>query len=593
MKRLGLLLVTVTITVAVIGPWLWGTDAALIDSSHLAEGHSSAHFFGTDDAGHDILALTLTAARESVRSALYATLIGAVLGLGLGAVPALLPRRLARFATGLTNSLGTFPVLLIAMFGAIVTGGGARGAVLGIGIAAAPGLARRTHTLAAAVAGSDFVAAARMLGVKRFRVLVRHVLPNIAEPLMLTVAASFGSSLLGLATLSLLGLGVQPPDFDWGRLLHDALPRFAANPEVAVPPALAIAFTGIAFSLLGLARPASGRRAPAAGGSGADLLGTREAARSPTDAALEIRDLTVAFGDVIPVRGLSLAVFPGEIVGIVGESGSGKSLTALAVGGLVPHPGRVSGQIIVGGHDLTAMSRKELGTTVAMVFQDPMTALNPALKVGGQLAEVATAHLGLSRRQAWKRAVERLEKVHIPTPGERAGDRPHEFSGGMRQRAVIAMGLMADPKLIIADEPTTALDVTVQRQVLSVLREVNADTGAAVVFISHDIAVVSELCHRVVVMYAGRVVEELIDLRAASHPYTRALIGALPDMSTDRTQPLATIPGRRPDPAEVPAGCAFAPRCGIATTQCHTALPPLAGGVACWHPVVAREAVHG
>jgi peptide/nickel transport system permease protein len=575
MKRLGLLLVTVIITFAVIGPWLWGADA---DPGHLAEGHSSAHFFGTDDVGRDMLALTLVATRESVRSALYATLVGAVLGLGLGALPSLLPRRLARFVTGLIDSLGAFPVLLIAMFVAIVSGGGARGAVLGIGIASSLGLAGHVHALAASVAGSDFVAAARVLGVKRFRVLVRHVLPNIAGPLTLTVVASLGSSLLGLATLSLLGLGAQSPDFDWGLLLHDALPRFAADPEVAVPPGLAVALSGIAFSLLGESpdRPASSRRPSS---------GTRETSQSPTDAALELRDLTVTFGEVTPVRGLSLAVFPGEIVGIVGESGSGKSLTALAVGGLVPHPGRVSGQIVIGGHDLRDMSRTELGTTLAMVFQDPVASLNPALKVGGQLAEVATAHLGLSRRQAWKRAVERLDKVHIA--GERAGEHPHELSGGMRQRAVIAMGLMADPKLIIADEPTTALDVTVQRQVLTVLREVNASTGAAIVFISHDLAVVSELCHRVVVMYAGRVVEELIDLRAAAHPYTQALIGSLPDMSTDRTKPLVTIPGRRPDPAEVLVGCGFAPRCTLATTQCHTSVPVLTNGVACWHPGVA------
>jgi peptide/nickel transport system permease protein len=225
-----------------------------------------------------------------------------------------------------------------------------------------------------------------------------------------------------------------------------------------------------------------------------------------------------------------------------------------------------------------------------MVFQDPMASLNPALKVGGQLAEVALVHQGATRAEARRRAVDRLGQVHLPEPERQAGRHPHELSGGMRQRAVIAMGLMGTPRLIIADEPTTALDVTVQRQILRLLREVTEETGSAALFISHDIAVVGELCDRVVVMYAGRVVEELpVDRLAtgAAHPYTRALIASLPDMDTDRSLPLASIPGRQPAPAEVGDGCAFAPRCPLATAACESERPPLtkhgdAHLVACW-----------
>ncbi|WP_460370151.1 ABC transporter ATP-binding protein, partial [Actinocorallia lasiicapitis] len=314
----------------------------------------------------------------------------------------------------------------------------------------------------------------------------------------------------------------------------------------------------------------------------------------PEGTALSVRNLTVAFGAVTPVRDVSFDLAPGELVGLVGESGSGKSLTALAIGGLVPHPGRVSGLITLDGRPLDGLSRRELGTGLAMVFQDPQSALNPALRVGTQLAEIATTHQSASRKDAWSRAVDRLARVRIPDPAARARQRPHQFSGGMRQRAVIAMGLMGAPRLLVADEPTTALDVTVQRRVLDLLRDVNAETGTAVLLISHDLAVVATLCTRVLVMYAGRVVEDLpvTALREARHPYTRALVAALPDLSTPRHLPLATITGRQPAPGHLPDGCAYAPRCPHVTARCATR-PPLVSGLACWHPLPPGERGHG
>ncbi|WP_049575802.1 dipeptide/oligopeptide/nickel ABC transporter permease/ATP-binding protein, partial [Nonomuraea sp. SBT364] len=498
--------------------------------------------------------------------------------------------RRARLVTGAVNALVAFPGLLLAMFTAVVAGLGARGAVLGIGAAIAPGFARLTQTLAASVAGADYVSAARMLGVPRRRVLVRHVLPNIAEPLILNLTQALGGALLGLAGMSFLGLGVQPPAFDWGRLLFDGFGRIYVTPEVALGPALAVALAGIGFNLLG---DALARGAARTSGSGARAVPPESAdpGEPEPDAVLDVRDLTVTFpGGVMPVRGVTLSARPGEIVGLVGESGSGKSLTAAAIGGLVPYPGVVGhARLRLNGRDVADLSRKELGTSLAMVFQDPMASLNPALKVGGQLAEVAVVHQGATRAEARARAVDRLGHVHLPEPERQAGRHPHELSGGMRQRAVIAMGLMGTPRLIIADEPTTALDVTVQRQILRLLREVTEEIGSAVLFISHDIAVVGELCDRVVVMYAGRVVEELPADRLAggAHPYTRALIASLPDMDTDRSLPLASIPGRQPTPAEVGEGCAFAGRCPLATDACAAARPPLiehgpAHRVACW-----------
>jgi peptide/nickel transport system permease protein len=224
-----------------------------------------------------------------------------------------------------------------------------------------------------------------------------------------------------------------------------------------------------------------------------------------------------------------------------------------------------------------------------------MTSLNPALRVGRQLSEVAEVHLGASRAQAWARAVDRLDSVGIPDPAKRAKQRPHEYSGGMRQRAVIGMGLMGEPKLVIADEPTTALDVTVQKQVLALLAQVRAASGAALLLISHDLGVVAEVCDRVLVMYAGRIVEEVPVRRlfaAPAHPYTRALVGAIPTMATDVDEELATIPGRPPEPGEEVAGCAFAARCARASDRCREELPELrtvgeGQRVACWFPLAA------
>ena len=310
-------------------------------------------------------------------------------------------------------------------------------------------------------------------------------------------------------------------------------------------------------------------------------------------------------GDVHAVRDVDLTMRRGELVGIVGESGSGKTVTALAIAQLVAYSGEVTFERLqFDGRDVLALApgerRRLLATSLPMVFQNPGTTLNPAVRVGRQLSEVSEVHGSMSRAAATRRAADKLRQVAIAAPERRLRAYPHELSGGMKQRAVIAMGLMGKPKLYIADEPTTALDVTVQRQIFDVLRQVNRDEGAAVLLISHDIAAVSELCTRIVVMYAGRIVEEAdvatVIGGAAGHPYTRALVAAVPDMTIDRDRPLATIPGRPPDPRNVGPGCAFAPRCPHADARCLDERPPLdplgdGWRVACWHPRTSREEV--
>ena len=288
-------------------------------------------------------------------------------------------------------------------------------------------------------------------------------------------------------------------------------------------------------------------------------------------------------GVTTPVRDVSLTLAPSDRVGIVGESGSGKSLTAAAIAGLVDFPGRVEAdRLSVMEVDPRSSGRdanRVLGRNVAMVFQDPGEALNPAVKLGTQLAEPAVLHLGLTRAQARTRAVEALRSVAIPDPARRLNQHQHELSGGMKQRVCIAIGLMGEARLLIADEPTTALDVTVQRQILRLVDSLGGETAAALLFISHDIAVVAEICDRIVVMYAGFVVEEAAtpDLLAApAHPYTEVLLAASPHMGLDRAATLSTIDGRMPGPDVDLPGCYFAARCPRADETCVSQRPAAA-----------------
>jgi len=318
---------------------------------------------------------------------------------------------------------------------------------------------------------------------------------------------------------------------------------------------------------------------------------------------LEVDDLRTYFftrdGVVRAVDGVSFTVYPGETLAIVGESGCGKSVTSLSILRLIASPpGKVvGGRLSFEGRDLLAMSEEEMrkvrGNEISMIFQEPMTSLNPVLTIGRQIAEALMLHRGMTRVQALARAVEMISLVNIPEADRRIDQYPHELSGGMRQRVMIAMALACDPKLLIADEPTTALDVTIQAQILDLMRGLKEKTGAAIVLITHDLGVVAEMAQRVVVMYAGRKVEEAAvdDLFAhPRHPYTEGLLKSIPRLEHAQAAahlPLAEIPGMVPSLKEEIAGCLFAPRCGYATERCRREYPPLeekAPGhfAACW-----------
>jgi peptide/nickel transport system ATP-binding protein len=315
---------------------------------------------------------------------------------------------------------------------------------------------------------------------------------------------------------------------------------------------------------------------------------------------LEVRNLKIEFPSLqigapkevapkqslLAVRDLNFSIASGGVLGLVGESGSGKSITSLAIMRLLPPQAGVSGEILFAENgttrDLAVLSNESMrqlrGSRIAMIFQEPMTALNPVMRVGDQIAEAVRAHNRLSRKEAWQRAADAMNDVAIPQPERRARDYPHQLSGGMRQRIMIAMAIVNRPQLLIADEPTTALDVTIQAQILDLLAVLRSKFNLAMLFISHDLAVVSQVADRVAVMYAGNVVElgSKHDIfQAPAHPYTRGLLTAVPDLTTDRTQPLKTIEGSVPSLQAMPTGCPFEPRCEFRIGECAQSLPQL------------------
>jgi oligopeptide/dipeptide ABC transporter ATP-binding protein len=518
------------------------------------------------------------------------------------------------------DSLLAFPSILVALFASAVLGPGSVGATVGAALALCFFFARVSSSLTLSVAGLDYMAAAKVLGLSRFRVLSRYVLPNISETLFITTAVAIGTSIVTVSSLSFLGLGVQPPQFDWGRMLTEGVQAFYLTPVAALAPAGAIAVTALAFGFTGeaLARAsnpalwtdrAAVEETPVRP-SHAALRGSIPARASEPgrgvagETLLDVSNLGVTFSagpvTVAVLRGISFSLRRGERLGVVGESGSGKTTLAMAVADLVPYPGIRSGDVTFAGTAIERLSARKrdrlLATRLAVIFQDPMSSLNPALTIGTQLTEKVRFHLGLRRRDAKDLALRALRDVKMPAPERQLSRYPNELSGGMRQRVMIAMGLMTAPALVIADEPTTALDVTIQAQIMDLLEQVSRDHGIALILISHNLALVNQNCDRVLVMYAGTLVEDLSAAELISsplHPYTRALVAAVPDLERRREEPLAEIGGQIPDPLHLPQGCPFHPRCPLKVERCAVEAPQLvpvtdSRKVACW---VASEAL--
>jgi ABC-type dipeptide/oligopeptide/nickel transport system ATPase component/ABC-type dipeptide/oligopeptide/nickel transport system permease subunit len=500
---------------------------------------SADHWLGTDAFGRDMLARALVGAQSSLVMALAATALSMVAGVLIGTAVWVVPRRVREGALRIVEIAVSYPELLVAVVLAAILGAGRWQLVLAVGLANIPATARLTANLGAALHQRDFVTTARLTGVPGWAMIGRHLLPNMAEPLLIQLAATFSTGLVAMSALSFVGLGVQIPDYDLGSLLAAALPAIYSRPIEVVGPALMIVLMSVAAMLIGdgLAASADPRLRSTPARSASTEATTGAAAAVTPDAVVSVRDLVVRRGDGIPlVRGVSFDIGRGEILGVVGESGSGKSLTAMALARLLPDGlAAEAGELRVAGMDMQANPpRRDLATGIGLVYQDPGTTFNPALRMATQLTEVLRVHRGHSEAEARKIIADLLAAVHIVDPARLLSAHPYQLSGGMRQRAMIATALAGEPALLVADEPTTALDVTVQAEILRELARINTDDGTAMLFISHDLGVIAQLCHRVLVIKDGVVVEELTAeaLRAGevTEPYTRMLLDAVPKL---------------------------------------------------------------
>ncbi|WP_419947070.1 dipeptide/oligopeptide/nickel ABC transporter permease/ATP-binding protein [Candidatus Poriferisodalis sp.] len=564
------------------------------------EGPSWDYWLGTDSQGRDYYSRVVHGARFAVTSILIAMAVAIGIGVPVGLFSGWRGGRTDRVVMWLNDVLFSLPIVLLAMAVIIILEPSLTSAMLGVGLAMATRFARLTRAVTLAEKEELYVDAARITGLSPTTILSRYITPNLLPSLVVQVAIISGAVILIGATLSFLGIGAKLDDPDWGVMLARSRADFRLEGIwQIIPPGGAVVLTVLAFNLLGDAiRDSLGRDAS----HNALSVPRRDFVRPAAEphaagAALSIRELSVEFpapggGASQVLSGVSLEVFPGETLGVVGESGSGKSMTMLAALGLTPAPGYMTqGSVEFDRRDVTLLPEREWqeirGSDIGVIFQEPVAALNPALRVGRQLSQSLRIHTGMSRSEAWTRAAELLAEVQVPDPERRLDQYPHEFSGGMAQRVGIAMALACEPKLLIADEPTTALDVTVQGEILDLLADIQDRHHMSVILITHDLGVIADAADRVLVMYAGQVVEtaSVDDLFSRPrHPYTQKLLETMPQ-SHDGHGELPVIPGIVPSAAAWPLGCRFAPRCEFADVQCREAVPQMeivgSGSVRC------------
>jgi peptide/nickel transport system ATP-binding protein len=597
----GAAFLLIVIVAAIFAPLIAPYPPNLQNLDLVNAGPSAAHWFGTDDLGRDILSRLIWGARISLRATfeivgiaiLFAVPIGLVAGFFRGMADAVIMR--------IMDAMFSFPPLILALTVAALLGGGLNQTAIAIAIVFIPSFVRLLRGEVIAVREENYVEAARSLGATSNRLIRRHIVPNVASPIIIQVSLSLGFALLTEAGLSYLGLGEQPPTPSWGSMLNEGYQFIFNTPWALIFPGLAIMLSVLSFNLvadglrdsLGRERPkSSSLAAPDNEGRLSALARLRGiaprsargtlppvAAASKSEPLLAVKDLRIEFltnGEWTPVvEEVNFTLERGKTLGLVGESGSGKTVSALAIMGLLPPRGcRPGGAARFEGRNLMSVSpadfRQLRGNEIAMIFQEPMTSLNPAYTVGNQIAEQVRTHRNLSKADSWKVATEMLDRVEIPNAANRARDYPFAFSGGMRQRVMIAMALSCSPKLLIADEPTTALDVTTQAQIVELLHTLQREEDMAMIFVTHDLGVIADVADDVVVMYAGQIVEQTPSAALFTqprHPYTEALLNSIPQL-TPPGEPLHFIPGIVPRPDQIPPGCRFNPRCDYAVEAC-------------------------
>ncbi len=585
----GGIVLLLVIAMALLVPFLPIADPDLTDpANRLKRPFTEGALLGTDHLGRDLLARLLWGTQLSLVVGAAAAVIAAVIGSAIGIVAGYFGGRTDGLIMRGIDMLMAFPYILLALAIVAVLGPGLLNALYAVAVVNIPFFARNIRGVTVSLAHREFVDAARLSGMNDWQIITREILPNVLPVIVIAMSTTIGWMILETAGLSFLGLGSQPPQADLGSMLGEGRKLLITAPHASIVPGVMIFIIVMSVNLLGdgirdaldprlrsgaLSRPAAATRV--------DRSET-PAKTEDAEALLKVDDLRTEFRlgsrTYRAVGGVDFTLRAGECLGIIGESGSGKSVTALSLLGLVASPPGViaGGAVRIDGADTLSMNGEALrqlrGGRVAYVFQDPLATLHPLYRIGDQMVEAIRCHRTMPKQAAWDHAVSLLEQVRIPNAAFRAKAYPHELSGGMRQRVGIALALVNDPELLILDEPTTALDVTVQAQVLALLDDLRRERNLAMVFITHDFGVVSQLCDRVAVMYAGRIVEtgptEAV-LENPSHPYTKRLIACVPELGGGR-RALSAIPGLPPPVDDLPAGCAFAPRCDKAQDLCRS-----------------------
>ncbi|MEO3794313.1 dipeptide/oligopeptide/nickel ABC transporter permease/ATP-binding protein [Nonomuraea sp. B10E15] len=584
-------------------------------------GPSAEHWMGLDSANRDILSRLLYGARWSLIIGLGATGLALVAGAAIGAVAATSRRAVDETIMRLLDVIMAFPGIALAAVLVAVFGGSIPVLVMAIAFLYMPSVARVVRANVLAQYGEDYVAAERIIGARTPHIVIKHVAINCAAPVLVFCTVMVADAIVFEASLSFIGAGVRPPDPSWGSVIADGKNLVLLGGWWGtVFPGLLILLTVLALNILSegisdaWAAPAARKapvrkdedafeRAQPGSGEAVELPGLAEAARRLAERArplpqgppiLTVERLRIGFAEGVDiVDGIGFEVRPGEVLGLVGESGCGKSLTALTIMGLQPRDARVSGHVRFDQRELLSLPRRArrrlLGHEMAMIYQDALSSLNPAMTINAQLKQ-------LTRRGGRRTPAELLELVGLDAR-RTLTSYPHELSGGQRQRVLIAMALSREPKLIVADEPTTALDVTVQAQVIELLLKLREELGFALILVSHDLALVADVTDRVVVMYGGQIVETGATpslVGAPAHHYARGLLGSVLSLEAGAER-LTQIRGVVPAPADFPSGCRFADRCPMSTDVCRTEAPVLRGplngdathAVACHHPVTA------
>jgi peptide/nickel transport system permease protein len=589
----GALWLAVVITGAVFAPVLDPYNPQAQDLSSALTGPTGRHLFGTDQLGRDVLSQLLSGAGPALAGVAAAVAVWLAVGVTLGVIAGYARGTADAIIGRLADLLLSLPVLIILLVIFAVFPGALLAPMAILGLIASAGLVRVVRSVTLQVSGELYIRAARVAGLSHPKIVLRHVLPQIAPAVIVQAGLFAGAALVTESGLAFLGFGIVPPAPSWGGLVAEASQAMSRSAWLLVPSGAVLGLTVAAFVLAGNAiadtvtkpwsPPSPPRRAPRrrtrALAVPAPVPSPADRAGSPGDVLLVVEHLRVELpgredGELVPVvTDISFVIGRGETVAVLGESGCGKTITALAVLGVLPPGGRAGGRILLDGQDLAAASPRAMtairGRRIGYIAQDPMTSLDPLFTVGSQVAEAVRCHTGCRRAQARRRAMDLLGSVNLPEPGEVARRYPHQLSGGMLQRCVTALALAGDPDLLIADEPTTALDVTTQAEILALMRRLARERAMSLLLVTHDSGVAASVADRALVMYAGQLAEEapVAALFAApAHPYTRGLLASAPQLAGG--QRLRPIPGQVPVPGAWPAGCRFAGRCPDVGPEC-------------------------